>query len=129
MQILIFMLNLNNNNQVNLVKVSIIISKSSLSILLTPDPLSICSDFPIFLGKMCNFFLILSYIFLYWAFFSYIVKLLSFLYYQKHMLLMLDSKITHKPNKGKLGLVEQNWGKPKLNWTELSFLFSLITQN
>ena len=46
---------------VNFVKVSIIISNSSLSTLLTPDPLSICSDFPIFLGKMCNFFSSLFY--------------------------------------------------------------------
>ena len=64
-QILVLMMNLNNNNQVNFVKVRINISKSSLSILPTPEPLSKCSNFPIFLGKLCNFFSILSYIFLY----------------------------------------------------------------
>ena len=56
LQILVFMLNTNNNNQVNFVEVSIIISKSSLSTLLTPNPLFICSDFPISLDKMCFFF-------------------------------------------------------------------------
>ena len=55
-QILVFMLNPNNNNQVNFVEVSIIISKFSLSTLLTPNPLFICSDFPISLDKVCFFF-------------------------------------------------------------------------
>ena len=66
MQFLIFVMNPKNNNEVNFVGLSIDISKSSLSTLTTSDPLSIYSDFPIFVGKkMCNLFSILSYIFLY----------------------------------------------------------------
>ena len=49
MQFLVFMLNPNNNNQVSFVGVSIIISKSSLLTLLTPNPLSTYSDFLYFI--------------------------------------------------------------------------------